>query len=462
MERRIAIMAELEVTVQPPPGPEGYPLLGIIPDLRRSPLYYFVDVAQRYGAVVKLNLGPGSMVLVAHPDAVQYVLQQNHQNYRKGYDAVEPVIGKGLVTSEGEFWLRQRRLMQPMFHRERVAAFADMMVAATERLLAQWYRHDPRRPLDVAEQMTRLTQEIIARTMFSADVGEQVDRLMAAFEFTLQYLNQRMFMPVPYLERLPTPTNIRFRRALRTLDEITYDLIQKRRRLIATDPAAAPPDLLTMLLQARDADTGEQMSDKQLRDEVITIFFAGHETTASTLSWAWYVLARRPDLADELRAEAQRVLGDRRPEAADVPELAFTRRVIDETLRLFPPAWMFARQAIADDEILGFHVRAGSMLALSPYVTHRDPAFWEQPYRFDPDRFLPERKKQHHRYAYFPFGGGPRLCIGRDFALTEATLILAMIARRFELRLAPGAVVEEQPVATLRPRPEVLMLLHER
>jgi cytochrome P450 len=402
------------------------------------------------------------MILVAHPDAVQYVLQQNYQNYLKGYSLVEPVIGKGLVTSDGEFWLRQRRLMQPMFHRERVAAFADMMVSATEGLLEQWERHDPRQPLDVSEQMTRLTQEIIARTMFSADVGEQVDTLMDAFESALQYLNQRMFMPVPYLERLPTPTNIRYRRAVRTLDDITYELIQRRRQLIETDPDAAPADLLTMLLQARDADSGAQMSDKQLRDEVITIFFAGHETTASTLSWAWYVLARRPDLAAQLHAEAGSAFADRRPQAEDIARLPLTRRVVDETLRLFPPAWMFARQAIADDEVLGFHIPAGSMLALSPYVTHRDPAFWEQPYRFDPDRFLPESKQPGHRFAYFPFGGGPRLCIGRDFALTEATLILAMIARRFELRLAPGAVVEEQPVATLRPRPAVIMTLHAR
>ncbi len=455
-------MAETETTLQAPPGPEGYPLVGIIPELRRGPLHYFVDVAQRYGPVVKLNLGPASMVLLAHPDAVQHVLQMNHQNYLKGYDVTEPIIGQGLVTSEGEFWLRQRRLIQPMFHRERVASFAEMMVAATERLLARWADHDRRQPLDVAEEMTRLTQEIIAHTMFSTDVGAQVDTLMAAFETALQYLNQSMFTPIPYIEYLPTPTNIRFRRALRTLDEIIADLIQKRRALLQEAPESAPPDLLTMLLQARDADSGERMSDKQIRDEVVTTFFAGHETTASTLSWAWYVLARRLDLAAELHAEARAVLGDRRPEAADVPQLALTRRVIDETLRIFPPAWMFARKAIADDEILGFHIPAGSMLAISPYVTHRDPAFWEQPYRFDPDRFLPERSKSRHRFAYFPFGGGPRLCIGRDFALTEATLIMALIARRFELRLAPGAVVEEQPVATLRPRPAVMMTLHDR
>jgi cytochrome P450 len=454
-------MAEMIVERRQPPGPAGYPLVGIIPQLRRNPLHTFVDMAQRYGPVVQLELGPATSFLVAHPDGVQHVLQQNWHNYEKGYEVVEPLIGHGLVTSEGDFWLRQRRLIQPMFHRERVAGFADAMVAATEKLLASWEAAGEG-PLDMAEQMTRVTQEIIARTMFSSDVGAQTETLMEAFDVGLQYLNQSMFMPIPYLEYLPTPTNLRFRRALRTLDEVMYGLIEERRGLLRSQPEAAPDDLLTMLLQAQDADTGEQMSDKQVRDEVMTIFFAGHETTESTLSWAWYVLARRPDIAAELQAEAGAVLGDRRASAEDYPRLALTRQIIDETLRLFPPAWMFARRAIDDDEILGFHIPAGSMLMISPYVTHRDPAFWEQPYRFDPGRFAAERKEARHRFAYFPFGGGPRLCIGRDFALVEATLIMAMIARCYDLRLSPGAEVEEQPVATLRPRPSVMMTLHER
>lgn len=454
-------MAEMIIERRQPPGPSGYPLVGIIPQLRRNPLQTFVDIAQRYGPVVQLELGPERSFLVAHPEAVQHVLQQNWQNYEKGYEPVEPLIGNGLVTSEGDFWLRQRRLIQPMFHRERVAGFADTMIAATERLLAQWAGVG-NETLDIADQMTRVTQDIIARTMFSTDVGEQTETLMEAFDVGLEYMNQSMFLPIPYLEYLPTPTNIRFRRALRTLDEVMYGLIEERRRLLNALPDAAPDDLLTMLLQVQDADTGERMSDKQVRDEVITIFFAGHETTASTLSWAWYVLARRPDIAAELQGEADAVLGDRRATAADVPQLVLTRQIIDEALRLFPPAWMFARRAKEDDEVYGYHIPAGSMLLISPYVTHRDPEFWDQPYRFDPGRFTPEGKQSRHRFAYFPFGGGPRLCIGRDFALVEATLIMAMIARRFELRLAPDAVVEEQPVATLRPRPSVMMTLHKR
>jgi cytochrome P450 len=453
--------ANMTPALQQPPGPEGYPLVGIIPELRRDPLNYFVNVAQRYGPVVRLNLGPATAHLVAHPDGVQHVLQQNWQNYRKGYDAVAPILGQGLVTSEGDFWLRQRRLIQPMFHRERIAAFADVMISATDNMLERWGTVEGRLPLDIAEQMTRLTQDIIGRTMFSTDVGEQTETLMDAFEVVLQYLNQTMFTPIPYLEYLPTPTNIRFRRALRALDEILHELIERRREMLQSRREAAPDDLLTMLLQAQDADTGEEMSDKQIRDEVITIFFAGHETTASTLSWTWYVLSRLPDVAEEVRAEARLVLGDRRPVTEEIRQLSYTRRVIDEALRLFPPAWMFARMAVADDNVVGFHIPAGSMIMLSPYVTHRDPAFWEQPYRFNPDRFTQERVQGRHRFAYFPFGGGPRLCIGRDFALTEATLILAMVARRFELRLAPGAIVKEQPVATLRPRPAVMMTLHE-
>jgi cytochrome P450 len=305
-------MAEMIVERRQPPGPAGYPLVGIIPQLRRNPLHTFVDIAQRYGPVVQLELGPATSFLVAHPDGVQHVLQQNWHNYEKGYEVAEPLIGHGLVTSEGDFWLRQRRLIQPMFHRERVAGFADAMVAATEKLLASWDAAGEG-PLDMAEQMTRVTQEIIARTMFSSDVGEQTETLMEAFDVGLQYLNQSMFMPIPYLEYLPTPTNLRFRRALRTLDEVMYGLIEERRGCCARSRMQLPDDLLTMLLQAQDADTGEQMSDKQVRDEVMTIFFAGHETTASTLSWAWYVLARRPDIAAELQAEADAVLATAGP-----------------------------------------------------------------------------------------------------------------------------------------------------
>ena len=458
-----ALVDKQAETGNQPPGPEGYPFVGIIPKIGSDPLYFFDDVAQRYGPVTRLEMGPGTLYLVSHPDGVQYVLQMNQKNYRKGYDVVKPLIGDGLVSSEGDFWLRQRRLMQPMFHRRRIEGFASAMVDETEKMLSGWEQFAASgEPFDLAAEMTRVTQHIIARTMFSTDVGEQTETLMDAFEVGLEYMNQMMFNPVPFIYRLPTRTNIRFWRALDTLDEMMYDLIEERRALLATSPEAAPDDLLTMLVQAQDADTGEQMSDKQIRDEVVTIFFAGHETTASALSWTWYVLSRRPDLAEKVSREAEEVLAGRRPGFGDVPRLTYTRQVLDESMRLFPPVWMFAREAIEDDEVCGFHIPSGSTVMVSPYVTQRDPNFWEQPYRFDPERFSEQNKKGHHRYQYFPFGGGPRLCIGKDFALVEATLIMAMSARRYRFRLAPGSTVEAQPVATLRPRPSVMMRIERR
>jgi cytochrome P450 len=306
----------------------------------------------------------------------------------------------------------------------------------------------------MSHEFMRITQQIIARTMFSTDVGDKIESLLHAFDVGLEYMNQRMFNPIRFIDRLPTPTNLRFRKALATLDDVMYGLIEDRRQ--AKNP---PDDLLTMLLAARDEETGEGMSDRQLRDEVITIFFAGHETTASTLSWACYLLANNPAEAERLTTEARQVLDGHLPSVEDFQNLSYTRLVVDESLRLYPPAWMFAREAISDDVVNGYFIPAGASILVSPYATHRHPGFWDNPEGFDPERFTPERSEGRHRMAYFPFGGGPRLCIGKDFALVEAALILSMIAREYHLDLVPGAVVKAQPIATLRPRPAVPMLL---
>jgi cytochrome P450 len=439
------------------PGPEGYPLVGVIPKIGGDLLGFFVRMMEAYGDVVRLNLGPRTFYLVTHPDGVKHVLQDNNRNYGKGYDEVRPLIGNGLVSSEGEFWRRQRRLIQPAFHRTRIAGFAKVMVDTTADALERWRPHArDGKPLDIAHEMIRITQRVIARTMFSTDVGPQIDTLLEAFDVGLEYMNQRMFNPIPFIDKLPTPTNLRFRRAQSTLDEIMYGLIEARRA-----EADKPEDLLTMLLEARDEETGEGMDDKQIRDEVITIFFAGHETTASTLSWAWYLLANHPDTAQKVREEAQRVLGSRQPTIEDWRDLVTTRKVIDESLRLYPPAWMFARQALSDDSVCGYFVPDGATILLSPYATHRHPDFWDRPDSFDPSRFDEEHSADRHKLAYFPFGAGPRLCIGRDFALVEATLILSMMARAYRYNLVPGYDVRAQPIATLRPRPGVMMTLRE-
>jgi cytochrome P450 len=449
--------AQLPAAYREVPGPRGYPILGIIPRIGKDVLKFFSDMVQ-YGDLVRLDFGPRTMYLVADPEGIKYVLQDNNRNYTKGYDVTKPLIGNGLVTSEGDFWRKQRRLMQPMFHRSKVDEFAQVMVSTTDEIIVGWADHAAEQtPIDVSAEMTRLTQQVIARTMFSTEVGNQTQMYMQAFEYGLEYLNQRMFNPIPFLDKLPTPTNLRFKKSVQTIDDSIYALIEKR-RIEDTDPG----DLLSMLLSARDADTGEGMSDQQIRDEVTTIFFAGHETTASTLSWAWYLLAQHPEIEARLHEELDRVLAGRQPTAADYTGLVFTRLIIDEVLRLYPPAWMFARQTIEADEIAGYHIPAGSMIMLSPYVTHRHPAYWENPDQFDPERFLAERSADRPKYAYFPFGGGPRLCIGRDFALVEAALVLAEIAQRYRMRLVEGAEVHAQPIATLRPRPGVPVILEAR
>ncbi len=441
-----------------PPGPRGYPIVGVIPMIGKDILGFFMRMTEDYGDIVRLKLGPKTFYLVNHPDGLKQVLQDNNRNYRKGYDQAKPLIGEGLVSSEGEFWRRQRRLVQPLFHRRRIGGFAETMIASSYEQLQGWSEMvGQSQPIDLAAEMSRLTQKIIAKTMFSTDVGDQTDALLEAFDIGLQYFNQQLFNPIPFLDRLPTPTNIRFRRALKLLDGVMFDLIEERKRA-----PVERDDLLGLLLKVRDADTGEGMSDQQIRDEVLTIFFAGHETTAATLAWAWYLLANHPDAAKRLYQEVDRVLGDRRPTPEDYEALQYTRGVIQESMRLFPPAWMFARQAIEPDIICGYHIPAGAALFLCPYTTHRHPDFWDRPNEFDPTRFEPAVSQDRHRMAYVPFGAGPRLCIGRDFSLLEGTLILAITAQQFSLALASGAEVQAQPVATLKPRPAVWMAARSR
>jgi cytochrome P450 len=451
-------MSTIKQTAPAIPGPKGYPLVGIIPKIGRDPLAFFVRMMEEYGDLVYLNMGFRGMYLVSEAEGLKYILQDNNRNYGKGYDVTKPLIGNGLVTSEGEFWRRQRRLMQPMFHRQKINQFSEVMVDTTNEIIASWEANTRQSAeLDVAAEMTRITQQVIARTMFSTDVGDQTDVLCEAFDNGLEYLNQHMFNPLPFIDKLPTATNRRFKHSLALLNEVMYGLINARR-----NSGDNPGDLLSMLLQARDEETGEGMSDEQIRDEVLTIFFAGHETTASTLSWTWYLLSQYPEVEARMVAELADVLGGRMPTFEDFPRLVYTRRVVDEVLRLYPPAWMFARTVLEDDEVCGYHVPAGSMLMLSPYVTHRNPAYWDAPETFDPDRFLPERVAERPKYAYFPFGGGPRLCIGRDFALMEAVLVIAVIAQQYQLRLAPGREVHAQPIATLRPRPGVFVNISRR
>ena len=430
------------------PGPRGGLVLGSVSDFRRDQLGFMLEMARRYGDVARYRIANMFWHQVNHPEGIRRVLQQNNRNYGKGKltrSALKPILGEGLLISEGETWLRQRRLMQPVFHRRRVAAFGELMSAKTLEMLDRW-EIEIGNPVDIAAEMARLTLDIATEALFSSHVGEEPGTIARAVTTLVEDANFRFSAPFYPPRSVPTPRNRRVHAALRTLDGAVYRIIEERRRDGGGD------DLLTLLLEARDEETGEAMGDRQLRDEVLTLFLAGHETTATALAWTFYLLATHPGTEQRLREELESSGTNGTPAAADLPRLPYARMVIDEAMRLYPPAWVTNRQVLADDEILGYRVRAGDYVMLSPYVLHRHPDFWENPEQFDPERFLPERISGRPRFAYFPFGGGPRQCIGQSMALVEAHLILATIASRCQLRLASDEPVEVQALATLRPR----------
>lgn len=437
---------------RPAPGPRGRFLLGSIPDLARDPLATFMDAWRTYGDVARLHLFRRQPVhLLAHPDDIRHVLQEDNPNYPKNpfnMDKLKAIVGEGLLTSGGSYWLRQRRLIQPAFHRQRLAALGPLMTDATDRRLATWdAAARAGKPLDVAAEMMHLTLDIIARSMFSTDVSGSVDEVERATGITIADSMRRTQSIVDLPRWVPTRANRQFLNARRSLDQIVYGFIDERRR---SDDGK--DDLLAMLLQAQDADTGERMTDLQVRDEVMTIFIAGHETTAIALTWTLYLLSIHPEIARRHRAELDTVLQGRPPTIDDLATMPYNRMVIEESMRLYPPAWVVARIPLKDDVIGGYRIPAGSGLFLSPYVTHRHPEFWENPEGFDPERFTPERSAGRPRFAYFPFGGGPRLCIGNNFAMLEAQLLLATITQRYRLDLVPGHPVATLPLVTLRPR----------
>jgi cytochrome P450 len=431
----------------------------VLPNLRSDPIRTFLDAADRYGDLVHMKAGPYHGYLLSDPADIRHVLQDNARNYHKSplYDRIRDGLGNGLLTSEDSFWLRQRRLAQPAFHRQRLLAMTDAMVDCTGRMLERWERIAAAgETIDVVAEMMALTQAIIVRTMFSTDLGATADIVNR----TWPIINRRIgetFWATKLETKLPLPANRRFQRALRELDDVVYRIIAERRRQ-GRDEA----DLLSMFLSARDEETGAGMTDRQLRDEVMTMLLAGHETTSLALAWTYYLLSRHPDVEEGIAGEVQRVIGSGRPAFAHLDRLVCTRRAIEESLRLYPPAWGFSRRAQADDEIGGYRVAAGSLVFLIPFVVHRRPALWPDPERFDPERFAPEREAERPRFAYIPFGGGPRGCIGSQFAMVEAQLIVAAIAQRFRIELVPGQEIRAEPLITLRPSPGVRARLTTR
>lgn len=439
-----------------PPGPQGLPFLGNLLELSRDVLRCYGEWAQQYGDIVALRLGAWPAVLLNHSDYAEYVLVKNHRSFIKlrfFFRHVDAIFGQGLLTSEGEFWQRQRRLMAPAFQPRPLAAYGETIVRYTERMLETW-RPDDRRNVHI--DMMALTLGIAAKTLFDAETDEDVAEIGQAFNAVTDEIAVRMFQLFRIPDAVPTPGNLRYLRGVRRIDRLVTRIIQERRR-----HGGQRGDLLSMLIAARD-DEGRSMTDQQLRDEVITLLIAGHETTALALSWTWYLLSQHPDADAKLAAETRHVLGGRTPTVDDLPNLRFTEQVVTEAMRLYPPAWGFGREAIADCEIGGYVIPAGTTIILSPWVMHRDPRHFERPTEFCPERWSGDLASRLPRFVYMPFGGGPRICIGSRFAMMEAVLILATIAQRFRLEWQSDHPVVPLPSITLRPKGGVWVRLVPR
>lgn len=437
-----------------PPGPRGHPVLGVFLAVRRDPLGFFLESMRRYGDVAGLRFGPRRAVLLSHPTDVRHVLEDDRAIYAKSPTAarVRELFGDSLTTVDGAHWQRQRRRMRPAFLPRSLLPSLPIVTGTTARMLDRWASSAQRgEPVELLREMTELTQRVIVRLTFGELDEAQVRAMGEALDEVSQHANRRLWSILGSLE-LPARGARRFQTATRTIDAFIGTVVARARE---HEPPAGT--LLATLLDAHADGRGGRMPDDVLCHELKAILFAGHTTAASALAWTFYVLATNAAASGSVRAEAREVLGGRTPVADDLPSLVYTRRMIDEVLRLYPPTWVTARTPLRDDRIRGHRIAAGSIVLLSPYVTHRHPAFWPAPDRFDPERFASASRPAP--FAYFPFGGGPRSCIGSWLASAEMQLVVAMVAQRYELALAPGSVVTVEPGLTLRPKPGVPMVL---
>ena len=451
--------ATAAATTKHPPGPRRRLPGGEMFAFRHDPLKFLTRVAREYGDVSRFRVGPQAFYFLNHPDLVRDVLVTHHERFHKGraLQRAKRLLGEGLLTSEGEHWQRQRRLAQPAFHRQRLQGYGRVMVDYAERASASWRDGEA---LDISEEMMRLTLSIVGKTLFDADVERDASEVGGALSEIMDLFGYLMFPFAELMEKVPIlPPVRRFNRARARLDQVVYRIIDERRR-----GGEDRGDLLSMLLLAEDEEgdrTG--MSNEQVRDEAMTLFLAGHETTANLLAWTWYLLALNPEAERRLHAEIDAALEDGRPPTVDdLPRLRYTEMVVSEVMRLYPPAWAVGRRAVADHEAGSYLVPAGSLILVSQYVAHRDPRFWPDPLRFDPERWTPEAKDARPQYAYFPFGAGARRCVGEGFAWMEGSLLIASIARRWRMRLVPTHPVVEHPRITLRPRHGIRVTLERR
>ncbi len=439
-----------------PPRLTGLPVVGLLPELRRDPLRFFTRVARDHAGAVELHFGPDRVVMLNDPAMIRHVLQDNRLNYEKSkfYDMMRSVLGEGIFLAEGEDWLGQRKTASRSFQGCQLRRMTEAMQAAVDDMLARWQGPAARQAsLDVVPEMMRLTLDIVMRTLFSVRLDGEHEDVFHAMTRVLRDAERRIWSPFCLPRWVPTADNRAVKEALASLDRFVYGLIAQRRAQ-GRIGEAQEPDLLDLMMANQ-----EGRSDKRLRDQILSMILAGHETTANALAWTWYMLSLHPQSLRRVRAEVETVLGGCRPTFAELAKLTYTRCVFDEVLRLYPPLWTFSRTAVADDRIGDLPIAAGTNVMLNMFAVHRRPELWENPEGFDPARFDPETGDPRRRFAYFPFSDGPRSCLGERFAILESLIAIAAVVQRYDLQLVPGQDVKPEPMITLRPGGQMMRLV---
>jgi cytochrome P450 len=435
-------------------GPKGLDFVRTMIDFYSNPIRLFDQLHHEFGDIVRMQGGPYCVHLITQPSHIKHILLDNHKNYSLSgnFDETVPVLGKGLTTNSGPTWLRQRRMVQSAFHRQHVMAYAEVISTTADAALAAWMAAaQSQKPLQIDEAVFQINRRILGKLLFSVDFNND-DPFLAAFDVVRKVSIDRVRSMVTL------PPGKKYKKAIATLDAFTYRQIRERR----ADGASTKTDILSLLMTAYDEETGESMTDTELHDELMTLFFAAYEDVANAVGWAWYLLDRNPEMQSQLYAEIDGVLGDRLPAATNIAQLPYLTMVVNETLRLYPPTWSLLRDVINDDIVGGYHIPAGSTVLFNVYLTHRLPEFWDNPEAFDPERFLPERSAGRPRYAYLPFGGGPRQCIGNELALMEIKLIIARMAQMYRFKLASAAPLRIEALTSLRARDGVWMRMQAR
>lgn len=451
-------MVKWQSSTNPAPGPKGLPLVGSALDVQKDLIGFLSNARYTYGDIYSFNMTSPIGKLLTHvvqrPSHVEHVLKDNHRGYRKAgtyTKHMRAVIGNGLLTSEGEFWQKHRRIIQPAFHRKTIQRLADGMVAPAEEMVEQRWKAKiySGEPIDVFGEMTTLALNIAARSLFTTDLKNETSNVRSDVKFLLRYTDRRVRAIARVPEQIPTPARRRYLKALSSLDSLIYRIIREGRTKSTGDGDA---NLISLLSAIRDDETEAMMPEDEIRDEVLTLLIAGHETSAAALSWSFYLLATHPEVYKDLVNEFDEVLGSRAPTAADFPKLAYAQMVFKETMRLYPPIWGLPRIAVEDDEIDGYVIPKETRVLVSPYLTHRDPQLWSDPEVFDPSRFAKSSEQNRPRFAYLPFGGGPRQCLGNNFAMMEGVLVLATVAQRYRPKVVSSALIRPEVAMTLRPR----------